>query len=261
MYLFLAVVLAVPLLVSVNLPVVISPAAQGAYDAIDNLPQDKLAIVDVNWSAGTEAENQPQTDAIMRHLFSKNKKFAILAFDIQGAKFAEDTANRIAKEYGKVYGKDWVNWGYRPYQVMPLIVQGMARDVPGTIQTDARGTKVSQIPVMKGVKTIRDIGLVTEITSAGTIGIWVSFIYGPYRTPIVYACTSVMAPDGFNMLDAGQIKGMLIGMRGGAEYEKLLNRPGFATRGTAALSSSHILIIVLIILGNIGYISSRRRSS
>lgn len=66
-----------------------------------------------------------------------------------------------------------------------------------------------------------------------------------------------MAPAGFNPLDAGQIQGMLTGMKGAAEYEKLIGKPGFATKGTGALSTSHLLIIALIILGNLGLIISR----
>ena len=48
-------------------------------------------------------------------------------------------------------------------------------------------------------------------------------------------------------------------MKGAAEYEHLLGRKDFATKAAGALSTSHLLIIALIIAGNIGYISSRRR--
>jgi hypothetical protein len=40
----------------------------------------------------------------------------------------------------------------------------------------------------------------------------------------------------------------------------MLGQKGFATRAAGALSTSHLLIIAVIILGNIGYISSRRRA-
>lgn len=259
MYVLLALTIAIPLIFPINMPIFVSPEAQSVYDSIENCPSDKIIIVSNNWAAGTTAENVPQTEALIRHMFMRHKKFAVLSFDVQGNKFSYDIANRLSKEMGMTYGKDWCQWGYRPYPNMVLILQGLARDVPGTIQNDVNGTPVSEIPMMKNIKTIKDIGLIEEITSSGTAGIWVAYIYGPYRTPIVYAPTSVMAPSAFNYLDAGQIKGMLLGMKGAAEYEKLLNRPGFATRGAGALSSSHILIIVLIIIGNIGYLTEKRR--
>ena len=101
----------------------------------------------------------------------------------------------------------------------------------------------------------------SKFTPSGTLDYWIAYVYGSYRTPLIYCPTAVMAPEGYNPLDAGQIKGMLTGMKGAAEYESLLGRQDFATRAAGALSTSHLLIIVLIIAGNIGYISSRRRRS
>lgn len=262
MYLLLGLVIAAPLVIpNLNLPIVVSPAAQGFYDTIEKMPSNKIALVSANWAAGTESENRPQTEAIIRHLFMRNKKFAIISFDPQGSKFADDIATGIAKEMGKKYGEDWVHWGFRPPQQMVLTAQGIGRDIPKTIGTDKNGTPLSKIPMMRGVKSVKDVGFIAEITPSSTIGIWIQFIYGQkeYRTPILYAPTSVSGPEGYNWLDSGQIKGMLVGMKGAAEYEQLIGHKGFATRGASALSSSHLLIIILIILGNIGYISSRRR--
>jgi len=259
MYSLLVVVIAIPLIHRMDLPIIVSPAVQGAYDAVDRMPDNKIAIISIIWSSGTLSENGPQTQAIMRHMFMRNKKFAILSWDPQGATMAHEYAASIGKEYGKVYGRDWIDWGLKPVSNIVLLIQHMARNVPEAIVSDYKGTPLSEFPVMKGVKTIKDVGLIADITPSGTLDVWIGFIYGPYRTPIIYAPTAVMAPEGFNPLDAGQIKGMLTGMKGAAEYERLLGRSDFATRGAAALSTSHLLIIVLIILGNLGYIASLRR--
>ena len=261
MYLLLVVAIIIPLIWKLDLPIVVSPAAQGAYDVVEKMPSDKIAIISINWDSGTIAENQPQTDALIRHMFMRNKKFAILAFAPQGSAFAFDAAETIGKEYGKEYGKDWVHFGYRPVSNFILIVQGLGRSIPKAIGTDIKGNKLSEIPMMKGIKDIHDVGLVAEITPANTLPVWIAFIHGPYRTPLWYATTSVGAPEAFNYLDAGQIDGMLTGMKGAAEYEHLIGRADLATIGSGALSTSQILIILLIIVGNIGYLSSKRRRS
>lgn len=258
-YVLLGLVIAAPLIWRVDLPILVSPAVQGVYDAVEDIPPDKIAVISIIWDSGTVAENRPQTEALMRHMFMRNKKFAILAFAPQGSKFAYDSAKRIGEELGKEYGKDWAHWGYKPAGAMIPMMISFARDIPGTIETDTHGTLLSQIPMMEGVKDIHDVGLIAETTPSGTLEYWIAYIYGPYRTPLVYAPTAVMAPEGFNPLDAGQIKGMLTGMKGAAEYEHLLGRKDFATKAAGALSTSHLLIIALIIAGNIGYISSRRR--
>jgi len=261
MYALLAIVVAFPLIRNFRQPLVVTWPVQGAYDTIEKMPADKLAIIDILWDSGTIAESRPQTEALIRHLMIRNKKFAIVAFMPQGNKLAYDSAKAIGKELGKVYGKDWIDWGYRPGGAMIQFMMGLGRDIPGTVKSDIEGKPVTSYPIMQGVKSIKngDVGLIAEVTPSGTLDYWIAFVYGPYRTPIIYCPTAVMAPEGYNPLDAGQIKGMLTGMKGAAEYESLLGRKDFATRATSSLSTSHLLIIVLIIIGNIGYISSRRR--
>lgn len=259
MYLLLVIVMAAPLIWRVKLPVMVSPSAQSAYNAVENMPSDKIAIVCIQWEAGTYAESAPQTEALMRHLFLKHKRFGILPFWPQGSDLSLQIAQRLSKEYHKEYGKDWVHFGLKPAANMALVIQGMGHDIPKALGYSALGgVPLSQIPMMKNVKDINDVGLVAEITSRKTISLWIAYIYGYYRTPLWYATTAVGGPEGFNFLDAGQVKGLIVGMKGAAEYEKLLGRTDFATIGSGALSSSHLLIIILIILGNIGYLSSRR---
>jgi hypothetical protein len=68
-----------------------------------------------------------------------------------------------------------------------------------------------------------------------------------------------MANEAYPMLETGQLQGMLVGLKGANEFETLMKRPGFATRASASLSYSHLLIILLIILGNVGMIQDRKR--
>ena len=259
MYLLLAVVIAGPLIWGLDLPILVSPAVRGVYDTVAKMPSDKLAIIVIYWGSGTTAENQPQVEGLMRQMMMQGKKFTVLAFDPQGSQFSYDSAKSISKELKKTYGKDWLHFGYRPPANLVPLQLSFPKNVIGAFETDINGTKLSEIPAMQGIKTIKDIGLIADTTSVGELDTWIAYVYGPYRTPIVYGPTAVIAPEGFNPLDAGQIKGMLTGMKGAAEYEHLLKCKGFATRAAGSLSSSHLLIILLIIAGNIGYVSSRRR--
>ena len=259
MYLLLALVIAAPLIWTIHQPVTVSPAVKKAYKTVEDMPADKMAVIVIYWGSGTMAETGPQTSALIRHLFKLNKKFAIVAFDPQGSKFAYDSAITIGDELHKKYGVDWVHWGYKPPANLLPLLQSFPRDVVKAMVADINGTPLAEVPAMKGIKTIRDIGLIADVTSVGELDAWIAYIYGSYKTPIVYCPTAVIAPEGYNPLDAGQIKGMLPGLQGAAAYERLLHVEGFATVAMGPLSASHVLIIVLIIAGNIGYISARRR--
>ena len=81
-------------------------------------------------------------------------------------------------------------------------------------------------------------------------------------------CTSIQVTDIIPYVENDQIKGILSGMPGAAEYEQLvmnaLESRGFpiaagkASVNMAAQSITHIVIVVLIILGNITYYITRK---
>jgi hypothetical protein len=115
---------------------------------------------------------------------------------------------------------------------------------------------------MRGVHTVKhDVGLIVEATGSGTLGSWISFVQAIDKVPLAYAPTAVMLAEGYNPLDAHQIVGMLPGLKGAGEYEELLNARGFSYRAAGGLSTSHLLIVLLIVLGNIGFLLGRKAPS
>ena len=52
-----------------------------------------------------------------------------------------------------------------------------------------------------------------------------------------------------------------IGMKGAAEYEKLIEKSGTATAGMDSQSIAHIAIILLVVVANISYFAMRRRKA
>lgn len=260
-YLMVLVALAVPLLVPMELPVFISPEAKGVYEAVKAIPDGKIAMVAPNWQAATEGENGPQTRATIRMLFEEDKPFAICALDPIGPDLAQGIAEEEAKELGKVYGRDWVNWGYTAGAAVTTLT-GLAKDIRGFIKTDTEGTPLEDVPVMEGVHDIRDIALIAEFTGSGTLDAYLQRIQGVYGTPMVQGCTAVVSPEQYPYLQSGQLKGLLSGIRGAAELETLIDFEGEGRTFMTSQSLAHLLIMALIIVGNIGlYAASRRGRS
>ena len=63
----------------------------------------------------------------------------------------------------------------------------------------------------------------------------------------------------YPFLQAEQVTGIVGGLKGAAEYEKLMGYTGKARLGMVAQSSIHVMIIGLILLGNIAFILSKRK--
>ena len=64
---------------------------------------------------------------------------------------------------------------------------------------------------------------------------------------------SALAP----YLASGDIFGLAVGVRGAAELEALAGMPAAATKTMDAISSTHLLFVILIILANLPVIYSK----
>ena len=120
------------------------------------------------------------------------------------------------------------------------------------------------------LRSLRQASVVVTIAT-GIIGeYWITQAHQQSGVPIIIGPTAVGAPKYYAYLNAGQLVGMLGGMKGAAEYEKLLaarypelerfykgTRAFTATKGMDAQTVIHAIIIVFIILGNVAYMSRR----
>ncbi len=254
-YLLVLVAIVLPFVIELRLPVFVSNETLMAYNTIEQLPDTQIVIFVSSWDAGIKGELWPQTEALMRHLMQRGIKFAIMSQIAQGASFAEEIAERVAKLYNKKYGVDWCNWGFLTGDA--AMIQALAKNIPKTVQKDFRGTPLTDIPMMQGIEDISDVSLIIDI-DYGPRPEWISFVHGPYGTPIIFGCASIVSSTLFPYIDSGQLAGLLVGVRGATEYESLLGYRGMGHKLIIPQSLAHLLIVILVLLGNIGYLAARK---
>jgi hypothetical protein len=120
----------------------------------------------------------------------------------------------------------------------------------------------------RDVKNIRDMKLIVNI-SAGWPGAkeWIQYAAAPYEIPTIIGCTGVTAPQLYPYYP-NQMLGMLPAIKGAAEYEVALGEKysQYASpetkQGLRRMSPQlvgHVLMVVLIILGNVVYFAQRRK--
>lgn len=154
-------------------------------------------------------------------------------------------------------GVDFAHLGYLPY--FSLVVLGMGTSIANQYPTDAYGNDLREMPMLQTHKNLREVDLAVTLAGSSACMYWV--IYGTSRVglPVAFGVTAVMATDYFPYIQSGQIVGMMGGLRGAAEYEVLETEGGYtevtgkAYRGMDVQSLAHILIILLVILGNVAY--------
>jgi hypothetical protein len=174
---------------------------------------------------------------------------------------AQEELNGLYAEAGEerriTMGEDWVFLGYRAGAGAVILQFG--EEVRKAYPSDYYGTPLDDHPMMAGVHSFDDMGLVVAVSGTALPEAWISYAGGPFGIPVLVGCTAVYAPNYYAYLQTRQIEGMLGGLKGAAEYEKMIARPSDAMRGMVAQMVVHVIIVALIVLGNIAYFTSRWR--
>ena len=135
----------------------------------------------------------------------------------------------------------------------------LGKEIRSVFASDYKYTPLDSLPMMKNIHNYNDIALLIGL-EAGSVGdFWVQFAQARFNQKIILGSTAVITPDIYPYLQAGQIVGLIGGLRGAADYETLVNSPGPASIGMYSQTVVHILIVALIIIGNVGYFVLRRR--
>jgi len=257
-YLLVAISVIVPFILPVKLPVYVTPETQQLYDAVENLPDSSIVMLTFDYYPSTIAETEPMSRVALHHLFRKNIRIVtVTTVPLGGPSMAEQVTREMAEQYGKVYGVDFVNLGYKANYV--AVLKGMGSSIEAIYPTDNLSTPLSELPLMNEVKNYDDIDFIFVVADNGIVDYWISIVNALYGTPVGCGVTAVMAPKFYAFISAGQMTGLLGGMKGAAEYELLLGQPARATTGMDAQSLMHLLIIGLVLMGNIGYFVGRRQ--
>lgn len=247
----------IPFLIPVKLPISISPETQSFYDAVEALPDSCTVMLVFDYYPSTMAETEPMAVAGARHLFRKNCKVITLSnIPLGGPSMAETVTRRIAAEYGKEYGTDFVNLGYKYGYIS--VLKGMGLSIESIFPTDNSGTPLSELPMMDSITNYEQISFIFEVADNATADYWVSIVNAGYGVPMGVGATAVMAPKFYAFVGSEQIVGLLGGMKGAAEYEILVGHPDAAFRGMDVQSMVHLMIILMVVLGNISYFVGKR---
>jgi len=258
-YLLIGIAAVLPFLVDFHIPVYVSSPVQKVYDYIEKIPEGGVIIVGFNFSPSTMPELYPMSLAVLRHCFSRKIKVIGLTLYSTATTMADNALKQIASEFAYKELEDYVYLGYKP-DSEPMML-GLGEDISGPFPNDYMNRPISQIPMLKNVKNYNDIDMIMDFGSANSTEWWIAYAGARYHETIAAGCTGVMVSGYYPYLKSGQLVGLIGGLKGAAEYEKLVNKPGKATLGMSVQSIVHIVIILLVILGNVVYFISRRKGA
>lgn len=239
------------------LKMTLSPEAKGYYETIQNINSPKPVLIQSDWDQNTVGELKAQFINTIKHLFRENIRFVIVSGNPVSPRFNHPTIQAIAQEYGKTYGKDWVDFGFKLADPKAIAIESLSRNFHNTVRTDRLGKKPTEYEWLKNVHTAQDWALVISI-SYSEFREYLTYFYETYRTPYICGLTSITSTSLYPFVTAKTLKGMLVGSRGGAEYEQAVAQSGYATRFLLGQTTGHLLLIASVLLGNIGYFAKKK---
>jgi len=295
-YLVVALAIIIPLLIPFNSRTDTTEPTENVYKMIDSFGNnpDKAILLCVSHDASTMAELFPMEVSILRHCFERNVKVLTICFSPPSAPLVDYAINTAKEDFPHIKsGEHYCNFGYKPYGLFLPILLGMGEDIAEAVETDAEGRKIANLKIMENIKNYDDMNLVIDFSAAATVFSWITYARVKFGANVAAGVTAVMAADNYPYLQSGQLIGMLAGLKGAAEYEKLVDvfasqqkdfskeiirgervpitgdHKTYGTNipmkfkkariGMNAQSVAHIMMIVFIVLGNIGYFVTRKK--
>ena len=251
------------------------------YNSINDLNVNDRVLVSFAYGASTKPEVHPMAIGLLNHLFSKGIKVYIVSLWPESPIMAEQAISSIKNSnlFNIKEGIDYVMFDYKVGGF--VVIKGIADNFRDIYQQDKNGKSINDLPIMEDIYNVTDFDFVFDF-SAGVPGNaeWVQYACDPKNVPLSSGCTSIMVTDAIPYVESGQLKGILAGMPGAAEYEKMvydfmvyeqknnssyINPKGDIVKGKAyarmsAQSVAHLLMVIFIIIGNIAYYYSRKES-
>lgn len=260
-YLLLVLVTLVPLIKPLGIPLQISDSTRAVFDIIDALdPAQDRVLLSFDYSPGAGIDIHSIPSAIVEHLVDKGIPFVAVAFNPDGAIMADRIITALRERGIELeYGVDYANLGFMAGE--EAAIRAFALDCY-SIPIDSRGNKTPDLPIMQGIQDARDFSFVHGFANSD-LGIhgWIRQVVDTMKIRYAVGVVTVSVPGAMPFYNSGQLVGLLGGLRGAAEYETLIERPGLAVSMMDAQSMGHLLIMGFIVVGNIAYFASRREKN
>ncbi len=233
---------------SIDLP--LTQATADFYRTIESLEEGSVALLSHDYDPGTAAEITPQVSAILDHLMQRGVKIVNLSLTPEGQALADRALESVVSDHeGYIRGRDYVNLGY---------VAG--NEVGARFIAESLGPRLSPYPLGERVGGLEDVDLIVVLAgSQEHLRRWVEQVQAPYKVAMVAGVSAQVDPAARPYYRSGQLKGLLSGLVGAAEYERVNQHPGVALSRMLPQAAAHLVIALFILLGNFAYLVDRLR--
>ncbi len=264
-FLLIAAAVCIPLLLKPRFQDSPTPIVQSIFDTVESLPAESTVFLSFDYGPDTAPELDPMATSLVRHTMTRGHRVAFFTLFPEGVgQIKKVTDNLLPVEFPeKIYGRDFVNLGYKAGQ--GGAINTMVVNFRTLINSDAEGTPLDDLPMTADLDEMVDFVIIISLTS-GDPGLkeWIQFAGDIAGIPVMGGGTAVVAPELYPYYPQ-QLVGLMGGLKGASEYESaLMDRyPAYreasmdATMRMGPQVVTHVLIVLLVLLGNLTYFIGR----
>ncbi len=267
-YLIIGLVVVITAIFPFDVPLYVTPEVRSVYNFVESLNPGDVLMIGIDYAPEAMAELHPMTYAITRQAFKRGVKLLLCCLHQNGPGMVEQVISQVSQEYNKINGVDYVYLGYKPYPAITILAMGQNFRIP--FPEDYYGTPLDSLPMMRGITNYDNVKAILNISAGSSTEYWINYANGRYNALLAIGVTGVMTSDYYPFLQSKQIFGLIGGMKGAAEYEYLAEKDGYISKQKDQLSAyksmpiqttTHVVVILFIVVGNIGYFVSKRNKS
>lgn len=262
-FLFVGIGVVLPFFMAIEQRIQLSPEVESLYNAVLELKPGSKVLVSFDYDPPSAPELQPMAESFFLLCFQRDLKVIIMGLWPQGPQQAEMALQKIMQypeiaEKNLQYGLDYVNLGFQTGN--EFVIQRMGGDFQSMFQTDYYGTPYDSLPLVRNITNFENIDFGFNL-SAGYPGTyeWVQIAVDRYGVELGAGNTAVQAPMMYPYLRANQLVGLLGGLNGAAEFEKVTGFKGKGTKFMVSQSFSHVIVIAFIVIGNAAFFLGEKR--
>jgi hypothetical protein len=264
-FVYVGIAVALPLFMNLSQRFTTSPEVAALHQDLIELPKGSKVLLSFDYDPPTAPELQPMAESIIRLCFLRDLRVIIMGLWPQGPQQANLALERVLEDpevlAKKVqYGVDYVNLGFQTGN--EFVIQRMGTSFESMFRTDFLGTPYQELPLVKNIRNFSNVDYSVNLSAGfpGTVE-WIQVAVDRYGVRLGAGNTAVQSPLMYTYLNTGQLRGLLGGMSGAAEFEEIAEHPGKGAKYMLAQSFAHVVVIAFVVIGNVAFFLGRRKTS
>lgn len=243
-------------LAGINLGVISTPPAEtlDAINTINLLANGSPVLFAVDYQPGYSGELEAGTSALMDQLMVKGVSLAMVSTNPTGPAQIERLISQVNKNLGHQYieNQQYITLGYIAGGITGL--NAFAIQPRQIFNQGADGKPIWGTSWLNNINKVSDFSLVVVATDdPDTARAWIEQVQPHLENkPIVMVVSAQAEPmvRPYYETSPRQLTGMVTGISGGAAYEKIINRPGVATKHWSPYNAGIIIALLVIVIGS-----------